>query len=396
MDQIAEFLCRQIMPKDNLMLRVHIGCMKVCIICPHFPTMGYPCGAADFVDNLSSRLAKFAEVSVITSNPDSIKKDNVEIKIIKGSWNLLKVFEIARWIKKNHFDIVDIQYESYMYANKGVILLLPLLLPRKTKSILTMHSEALPYLGKKLWRILQYTLFEEVIFYSEHFLKNALKRFSSLKNKSHFAPFPSNITRIEQTPFRKKLKQTFRDLDPSLLYMSYFGHISKDRGLEEMLEVLKHISSDKWHLFLIGQFTPEKNSYHRELSLLIRKTGLEQKITFTERLNESEVSSIIQMSDIGLLPFVEGASFKNGSLAAYIGHQIPVITTRSELTEDLLLQNKGLQFFDNNKPEELKNILASLIENPSSLANMQKEIGSLTDHYSWDRYITNRLICYQK
>ncbi|MBC7541005.1 MAG: glycosyltransferase [Bacteriovorax sp.] len=370
--------------------------MKICIICPHFPTMGYPCGAADFVDNLSSRLSEFEKVSVVTSNQNSIIKDSVEIKIFSGSWNLFKVMKIAKWIKENNFDVVDVQYESYMYAYKGYILLLPLFLPKKVKKILTLHSEGLPKFGKKFWRVAQYTLFQEVIFYSEHFLKNALNRFGSLKNKFHLAPFPSNITRIEQTPLKKILRQSFKGYDPSLLYISYFGHLTAERGLEEMIQAVKDVSSDKVHLILIGQFTPEKNPYHRELSALIRRLGIENQITFTERLDEKDVSSIIQISDVGLLPFVEGVSFKNGSLAAYIAHQIPVVTSKSELTEDLLLQNKGIQFFNYKNPKEMKNIIETILENPKTLENMQREIGKLSDHYSWNNYIKNRIACYQK
>jgi glycosyltransferase involved in cell wall biosynthesis len=358
--------------------------------------MSYPCGAADFVDNLSSKLSQFEQVSVITSNPNSIQSGEAEVKIFQGPWSLLKVMKIAKWIKENNFDIVDVQYEAYMYANKGAVLLLPLFLPKRTKKILTLHSEGLPKIGKKFWRLIQYSLFQEVIFYSEHFLKNALSRFGSLKEKFHLIPFPSNITRIEQTPLKKIFKQSFKGLDPASLYVSYFGHLSPGRGIEEMIYALKNISSNRLNLILIGQFIPETNAYHRDLSLLIRKFGVENQITFTERLDEKEVSSILQISDVGLLPFTEGASFKNGSLAAYVAHQVPVVTSKSQLTEDILLKNKGIHFFDYKNPGEMTGILENILHNSAVLEDMKQEIGKLADYYSWDNYIKNRLTYYQK
>jgi glycosyltransferase involved in cell wall biosynthesis len=358
--------------------------------------MGYPCGAADFVDNLSNKLAALNKVTVINANPNSVQKTNVDIKVINGPWSIWKVISMAKWIRDNNFDVVDVQYESYMYGYGGSILLIPLFLPKKIKKVLTLHSEGLPKWGSKLWRLAQYSLFEEVIFYSEHFLNNALKRFSKMKDKFNLVPFPSNITRIEETPLKKILKQSFKGFDPSVLQVSYFGHLSQNRGIEEMVQALADLSSDKIHLIFIGQFIPDKNIYHRDLLALIKKLNVEQKITFTERLDEKEVSSIIQITDLALLPFVEGASFKNGSLAAYISHQIPVATTKSDLTEKLLLDNKGILFFDSKNLSSMKEVLNSVQKDPSILENMQGEISKLSDYYSWNNYIENRLTCYQK
>lgn len=358
--------------------------------------MGYPCGAADFVDNLSTKLSQHHQVSLITSNTNSIKKDNIQVKIFDGKWNFFKVKEIAEWIKAENFDVVDIQYESFMYANSGVILLLPLLLPRKIKKILTLHSEHLPKLSQKFWRLIQYTLFQEVIFYSEHFMKKALVTYSRMQPKFHLAPFPSNITQLEITPLKKILTQSFKGHDPSLIYMSYFGHFSSNRGIEDILNAMKEINSDKLRLILIGQFTPDKNSYHRELNLLIKNMGLEKVVTFTERLDEKEVSAILQISDLGILPFSEGASFKNGSLAAYVSHQIPVITSKSETTEKTLLENKGIKFYDYKNPVGMTSILSDIVSNPSQLEGMKDQIKLLNENYSWDSYINGRMNLYEK
>ncbi|MBC7712062.1 MAG: glycosyltransferase [Rhizobacter sp.] len=369
--------------------------MKICIICPHFPTMGYPCGAADFVDNFSTKLSKHHQVSLITSNTNSIKKDTVEVKIFNGKWNFFKIREIAEWIKRENFDVVDIQYESFMYANSGLILLLPLMLPKKIKKILTLHSETLPKLSQKFWRLIQYTLFQEVIFYSENFMKKALVSFSVMKPKFHLSPFPSNITQLEETPLKKILRQSFKGHDPSLIYLSYFGHLSSNRGVEDILKAMKEINSEKLRLILIGQFTPETNAYHRELNLLVKNMELEKVVTFTERLDEKEVSAILQISDLGILPFEEGASFKNGSLAAYVSHQVPVITSKSSTTEKALLENKGIKFYDHKSPQDMNGLLSGIVKDPSQLESMKDQIKELNENYSWENYIKNRMNLYE-
>lgn len=358
--------------------------------------MGYPCGAADFAQNLSKELSNNLDVTVLTANTRAVKSGAVSVKIVEGPWNIWKVYKIATWIKKENFDYIDIQFEAYMYGSLGSILLLPFLLPKKCKKILTLHSEALPKKGGRLWRAIQMFFFDQIIFYSEQFLNNAEKRFQKEKNKFSLAPFPSNISKVSISPLMKMIKQHQKGLDPNTIYLSFFGHLSPGRHIEDLLQLMFLLKNKNFHLIFIGQFDPAKNVYHREIQQMYKSMELEDSITFTGRLEESEVSQMIQLTDIGLLPFSEGASFKNGSLAAYVSHQIPVFTTKSELTEKNLLDSKGLYFFSIQNLPELKNELLDIKINPKKLLFMKDEIQKLDQLYSWQNYREQRLSIYNR
>lgn len=370
--------------------------MKVCLICPHFPIMSYPCGAADFTLGLAKSLSQTNQVQVVTANDKTVFVNGVEIHTIPGPWNIFRVLKISRLIREQSFDVVDIQFEAYMYGRRGAILLLPLLLPRKIKKILTLHSEALPTTGGKIWRYVQMKLFDQVIFYSEQFMKNAQVRFNGYVNKFSLSPFPANIARYPDTTLKSLIARHFKGQAGHKLHLSYFGHISQERGIEYLIDLMDRLKGQDVHLIFIGQFDPSKNTYHRDIHSLIKARELESSITFTGRLDEKEVSQIISTSDAGVLPFLEGASFKNGSLAAYAAHHVPVLTTQSHLTEEVLKNNKGLHFFDLSSVSSLETKILELLVDSQLLVKSRSAIAELEGLYSWENYSQQRQSIYQK
>ncbi len=370
--------------------------MKVCLISPHFPTMSYPCGAADFTLGLAKSLSKKYSVSVLTANDKTVSTSDIRIHTIPGPWNLRAIFKLAYWIRKERFDIIDIQFEAFMYGRRGAILLIPLLLPGKIKKIITLHSETLPIFGGRLWRLVQMVFFDQVIFYSEQFLNNTRTRFKRAEKKFSLTPFPANISRYPDTTLKTLISRHFKGYSGHSLYLSYFGHISENRGIEFLISAMELLKQENIHLIFIGQFDPSKNPFHRDISALVKSKDLSSFITFTGRLDEKEVSQVISISDAAVLPFHEGASFKNGSLAAYASHHTPVFTTRSQLTEEVLCQNEGLRFFDLNKPSSLVNAVIELKNDPALLSHMRISIGKLDELYSWENYREQRQLIYEK
>lgn len=369
--------------------------LKVCIICPHFPVMGYPCGAADFVEKLATNLQANCDVTVYTLNKLANQAHPFKVNIFKKNWNFFNIWSFAQEIRNSNFDIIDVQFESYMYGGSGAILLLPLFLSNKTKKVLTMHSESLPKWGGRLWRILQFSLFQKIVFYSEHFCKNAAKRFPLKEKKFSVSPFPSNITKAKDSHLKKILNQVKFGFNPDMIYLSYFGHLTENRGIEYVLEVLSELNNPRFHFIFIGQFDPAQIAFHRDILSLVNRLNLSEKVTFTGRLDEIHVSQIMQITNLAVLPFREGASFKNGSLAAYIGHQVPVLTTKGEQTEENLCGNKGIFFFDLEKKPTMLNKLREIGDRPEILSDAKKYIFELEQVYSWEHYIKNRLQIYE-
>jgi len=356
--------------------------------------MSYPCGASHFASMYAKNLAAAGhQVTVLTSNTNSTENQEAyKVKIIPGNWNLSHVLKVSKFINSENFDLFDIQFEAYMYGAKGSVLLLPYLVHNKTLPILTMHSEALPKFGGRLWRMVQYTAFKKVVFYSKAFQENALNRFSNRKDDFFQLGFPSNISKVhysELQKFTQKIKAKEFSNSPVAIY---FGHINNNRGIEDLLFVVKKMkdSGKDFKLILMSQFTPEKNQYHRDLISEIESLGIKDNIAFTDRVDDELVSLFFQSADFALLPFTDGASFKNGSLATAVIHNLPMITTLNEKTEVELKNCSGIKFYPTGDRLKLEEVLIEFFKNKDNWSEYSREVEKLGHIYSWNNYIEER------
>tara|TARA_Y100000590_G_scaffold470774_1_gene670082 strand:+ start:30957 stop:32048 length:1092 start_codon:yes stop_codon:yes gene_type:complete len=356
--------------------------------------MSYPCGASHFASMYAKNLADAGhEVTVLTSNTSSTEnQESFKVKIIPGNWNLSHVLKVSKFLNSEGFDLFDIQFETYMYGAKGGVLLLPYLVKNKIHPILTMHSEALPKFGGRLWRMIQYTAFKKVIFYSKAFQQNALNRFPKRKEDFYQLGFPSNISKVhysELQKFTQKIKAKEFSNSPVAIY---FGHINNNRGIEDLLFVVKKLkeTGKEFKLILMSQFTPDKNQYHRDLLSEIDSLGIKENIAFTDRVDDELVSLFFQSADFAILPFTDGASFKNGSLATAVIHSLPMITTLNEKTETELQNCSGIKFYPTGDRAKLEEVLMEFFKDRSLWTTYSKEIEKLGHIYSWNNYIEVR------
>lgn len=368
--------------------------MKIVLIAPHFPTMSYPCGAADFVHQYALNLKKNGhEVSVLTNNLNHIKIDGVKIIASSSSWTFFRLLGLRGLAKENQWEVIDVQYESFMFAGKGLILFLPLFLfGMNCKFILTLHSQYLPKLFSKLYRLAQMTLFHQVVFYSTVFMDRMIKMFPHRKENFHLLGFPSNLISLGLSEHNDLINKFLHQRPANQLACLYFGNINPERGIENLIEVihrLKVVSNIK--LTLMSQFNPTENRYHRDLISLIKKYDLESVITFTGRVDDQTISLMFKTHDLCLFPFAEGASLKNGSLAAAIEHQMAIITTKTDLTDSLFLSgDQDLWFYEPHDIGKLESLLKKHSESSELCRDNRKYWNKIRDYFSWRNYIEKR------
>lgn len=363
--------------------------------------MSWPCGAADFVSQLARNLdLRGIETTVVTSNENADETSwRYRIHKIPGTWNLAHVKKIAEWIRKENFDVVDFQYEAAMYGYRGAALLLPMFLKTgKSTLTLTFHSQDLPRRGGRLWRPMQVLPYDGLVIYSKHLRDRLLRWFPNHGERFLLQGFPSSILRAaspDVQPLMGKIKTGYLK---SPFIMLYFGHINPRRGIEEVLDSLVALKKDglEPHFILMSKFDPETEDYHRMLVQRLKADGLEGQVSFTGRLANEEVSRFLQASDLCVLPFPDGASFKNSSLAAAIDHGVPVVTTISELTEEELLKDGALQTYPPGDVQALTRLLKGLVSNPERIAELRRRTTALREMMSWKNYIDARLAFYQR
>ncbi len=372
--------------------------MRVCIVSPNFPPYVSALRIAHFTGLLASNILRAGHSpTVLTSNPASRRDDwDFPVAQIPGNWGTGHLLSVARWLRSNCFDIVDVQYETAMYRMQATPLILPLVLPfRQFPLVLTTHSLQLPKRGGRLWRPLQLLTFDGVAFYSQKVVEAMSCRFPRAASRLTSQSIPATIFRTSSPNVRAlidRLKCRYLDDTPLIVY---FGHINAGRGIEDVIEAFATIEQP-FHLVLISQFDPATNDYHRSLLERVRTGGLQDRVSFSDQLDDDTVSRLLSSADGCVLPFPAGALLNNTILAAAMEHCIPTIATFSTNTEPEIRQSRAIIGYTPGDTDDLRGKLKLLISDHSLRATMRNEAELMRDMFSWKRYVTERLRFYEQ
>ena len=312
--------------------------MKICFIVGEFPNL--KCGIGDYTSLLANNLANDkVEVSVITSKEASSENKKIKIYNIIDEYNFNSIKIILSKLKEIKPDIVHIQYPSNKYVHRRVTsVLLPLSIKfflKNIKLVETIH-EYPEYLKKgKLFYSLNYSIMDYIIIAEEKYNDFIKKDFEKIYNKLNikYIPIGSNIPKSEMTDVQKQELRKKLGIE-NFKIISYFGFASDKKGIEILLDSFKYIKNSNVKLLFIGELNKE-NSYHNKLLNLITELNLEENIIITGFIEDpKKVSDYLAISDICVLPFVEGAQTRNTSYLAAVNQDINVITTSLDEKKD--------------------------------------------------------------
>ena len=318
--------------------------MKIIIISPAFPPDRD--GVGDYTSVLADGLAEKNEVIIVTSKLKGVKSESKnKFHVIReiDKWGGLDLFHILSICKNFSPELVIIQYVSFMYGRGGINLAFPLLsiLLRIRYRVFTMLHELFTPFGLPIKTFLMSLVQRLMLFFliigsdrigvSIKVWERVLKRFFFWrKGDFRWIPIPSNIKISIKTNIPEKLSRFNKK--PLL---AFFGslHITKIMEfLTASLEVLVKKGYDSG-LLIIGQGENEISDYLEELPYYLK-----ERIFCTGYCSSEDVSQYLSITDIFLLPLIDGVSSRRTSLMAALKHGLPVVTTKGFLTDDIFLQ----------------------------------------------------------
>jgi glycosyltransferase involved in cell wall biosynthesis len=116
--------------------------------------------------------------------------------------------------------------------------------------------------------------------------------------------------------------------------LAFFGFLNASKGGDRLLEAaaLLRERGRPVRVLLLGDETGGADGSNRATAESIRRLGerlgLGDAITRTGWLEPAEVSEALGAADVAVLPYVDGASLRRGSLLACFAHGVPVVATR--------------------------------------------------------------------
>ena len=319
--------------------------MKICFIVGSFPTM--KCGVGDYTHRLSEELArKGNEVHIITSNKANPKSDLLHIHNIVEKWDMSAFKGIMSKLKEIKPDMVNIQYPGFEYNKNLVVSILPIEIKRKLKCKVTatLHEYECFTLKSKIRLYINFLKLDKIIVAEEEFIEKIKKDFK--KTDIIYIPISSNVPKSKITQEKKKeLLEKYNLTDKKVI--SYFGFAVPTKGIEYLLESVSKLDDDVKLLF-IGELD-SNNEYQKSLLDLIEKLEIKEKVILTGFFeDEKDVADLLEISNVCVLPFVEGVKTRNGSFLASYNQTIKVVTTSNNLED-----KNGIYYAKPKSTEEL-------------------------------------------
>ncbi|HEX6288566.1 MAG TPA: glycosyltransferase family 4 protein [Herpetosiphonaceae bacterium] len=307
-------------------------------------------GVGDYTRQLGRALIDRGQrVSVLTSAPANEQDDRSEPAVIPlgTTWSWPMWRQALRVIRLLTPDVVHIQYQTGAYAMHPAINLLPWRirrLPQRPRIAVTAHDLRLPYLLPKAAPLRAWVtarLFDDA---DALILSNAedqrRARGQSPPDRELFSPrsavgVPTTVipigTNITPQPHHGYDRERWRGrlgLAPDTVLLAYFGLLNRSKGVLDLLAALAELPP-RFRLLIIGGAAPlpEDQRYAAEVQATIVERGLSERVQITGPCTEAEVSGHLLAADMTVLPFLDGASYRRGSLLAALAHGTPTITT---------------------------------------------------------------------
>ncbi len=289
-------------------------------------------GVADYTARLrqalverGAQVAVFTRAHAVGSGQDQPARDG---------WGFGALAAIARHAPWG--GVVHVQYQAAAYGLRGEMCLLPLLLRlvrRDVRCVTTFHDARVPYVFPKAGPLRLGLL--RLMARSCHAVVAAdpsdVVALGGPSPRHHVVPIGSNVdcappAGYDRDDFRTRLGLRLGDLA-----VGYFGFLNASKGLDTLLQVferiLKRVPSAR--LILLGGETGASDATDRATADAFdrRLRSLSGHVIRTGYLAPQELSAYLLALDVALLPYMDGASLRRGSLLACVEHGVPIVTT---------------------------------------------------------------------
>ncbi|OGO04949.1 MAG: hypothetical protein A2Y60_05415 [Chloroflexi bacterium RBG_13_54_9] len=383
--------------------------MKVCFISGEYPPMQG--GVADYTQRLAEALEELGVDSYILTSVkahSSVHRDFVLADIERWGFSLWSKVEGV--IRQTSPDLVHIQYQTAAYGMQPAINLLPFWLHRRIPDlpiVTTLHDLRVPYLFPKAGRLRQWATrallkgSDGVIVSNEEDLATINKTGYQTANL-RLIPIGSNIIPTLPDDYDRDSWRARYDIGAGDVLLSYFGLLNSSKGVEVLLAALRHLpeSMPRTKLLMVGASAgdsdPTNVLYEQKILRLIDDLAVRDVVKFTGHVAPVDVSANLMASDICVLPFKDGASFRRGSLMAALAHGLPLVTTQTPDgskagTEDAsgrpprLVHGESCLLVASDDEKALAEAIVQLIGSPQLRKKLSEGALQLAKCFSWDR-----------
>ncbi len=395
--------------------------MKVCLVTGEFPPMQG--GMGDFTNEVGKALIELGiETSVITSTQAQGPRDErydpaLTVYPIISRWGWGHWRPILDLVRRERFDVLNLQYQAAAYGMHPAINFLPLRLKGPgtfrsarplPKIVVTFHDLKVPYLFPKAgpvrwWVVMALVRWSEAtIVTNRQDLLTLQATCSNDLSRYYLIPIGSNIEPSPPSNYNRDQQRARWGVGPDGILLSYFGFLNESKGGEVLIRTLERLVRDGRDVRLLmvgGQFgssDPTNVAYAQYIKSLIEELGLAERVLWTGFTTPDQVSANLLASDICVLPYRDGASFRRGSFMAALIHGLPIVSTRPQVPLPELADGQNIALAPPDDVEALAAKIVALAASPQQRARLGAGAAELSQLFRWDSIARKTLEVYRE
>ncbi len=390
----------------------NIFMMRILLLSAEYPPL--PGGIGDYTVELAHELqSQGASVAVLTGSggADQAEGDIPVFRQVR-SWGRNVREDVQTVMSAWQADILHIQYQTGAYHMKPAINLLPSRLDIPT--LVTFHDLRMPYLAPKVAPLRRYVtrlLIESaaavIVTNAEDYSRLAGAQTlvadpdiyaltQPLRPAPVLIPIGANIA-VQPLADRAALRRQLGVADDGFL-VAYFGLINHTKGVHTIIEALQYLP-ETTRLVLIGgsAASPQDQEYAQVVQATLDRLDLHERVIWTGYLSAEDVSRTLQAADAAALPFVDGASYRRGSLLAALAHGLPTITTSPHVPLDPPLRhNHDVLLIDPGDAINLALEIERLGDDLKLHAQLASAARTIARAFHWDTIAAHHLALYRQ
>lgn len=230
-------------------------------------------------------------------------------------------------------------------------------------------------------------------------------------------PIGSNINPNPPADFDREALREELDVDTDEILLCYFGFLNDSKGGETLIRALAEMTNAK--LVMLGGQTGESDAtniaYLDKVRKLIEGLDLTDRVIWTDFLDPTEVSAHFLASDVCVLPYRDGASYRRGTFMAALAHGMAIVTTvEGRTTNDersftafrtgsmddgglpRLVDGENVMLVPPDDPHAIVQAVERVMSSPELAARLQRGARETAQFFAWDKIADAHLVLYEK
>jgi glycosyltransferase involved in cell wall biosynthesis len=349
--------------------------LRIGLVTGEYPPMQG--GVGDFTYELGGALAALGH--------------DVHVSVWRRSWSSLYVLPMLA--RELELDVVNIQYQAAAYGLTAPVHFLPRVVG--VPSVVTFHDLRVPYLfpkaGPLRWRaVLGLARGATAVIVTNSEDESRLREAGGVRCLAQI-PIGSNIAPSLPPGYERDEWRLRLGVEPQTFLLGYFGFLNASKGGDTLVRALALLRQQgrAVRLLLIGGRTgtsdPTNAGYGDQVDALAQELGLGDLIQWTGFVSPEEVSGHLAACDAVVLPYLDGASFRRGSLMAALAHGCPIVSTTPASPQPGLVAGENICLFPPGDAAGCAAATARLMDLPELRRRLAEGAKMLAAEFTWDR-----------